>query len=242
MKPFTLLVVGVVVGWAASGVDWTCSAEGDELSNDLVASAASPNPADALEVPASDNPRRPRQWPRRVFETRMAKDANGNLHPITESRLVNADGSIYPETPVAQQPPYAPPANDQINATAMSRLPAPIRAGLVGRFQASAYGSPSGHGCYVIDTMTGRTWHVANGQPPQVVACVGAQPAVTSDPAYVPTPSMNHPEPMVTPPPSYTESMPGLGTVNRPATQRNVVPVPTPTQPSTTEPAPDAAD
>ncbi|MBL9164835.1 MAG: hypothetical protein JNL18_19055 [Planctomycetaceae bacterium] len=84
------------------------------------------------------------------------------------SRLVNADGSDYPETQVArQQSPYRLPTDVQINATAIAHPPV---AGLVGRFQASAYGSPSGHGCYVVDTMTGKTWHVANGQQPQVAA------------------------------------------------------------------------
>ncbi|MBL9163756.1 MAG: hypothetical protein JNL18_13580, partial [Planctomycetaceae bacterium] len=116
MKPFALLIVGVVVGWAASGLDWNRSAVGEELPDDSVAPAESPKPETALEVPASDNPKRPRQWPRRVYETHMAKDANGNLHPVTVSRLVNADGSDYPETQVArQQSPYRLPTDVQIN-------------------------------------------------------------------------------------------------------------------------------
>ena len=211
MKPFALLFLGVVVGWAASGVDWNCSAEGDELPNDSVAPAASPNPAEVLEVPASDNPRRPRQWPRRVFETRMANDANGNLHPVTVSRLVNADGSVVPETPVGQQPPYAPPVNDQINATAFANAPTTPLSGLVGRFQASAYGSPSGHGCYVVDTMTGKTWHVANGQQPQVVAEAVSPQSTRPGPTYQApgiqgqynlTPRVDRYEPSVAPTPA----------------------------------------
>ena len=41
MKPFALLVVGVVVGWAASGVDWSREATGGD------------NVPDASEVPSA---------------------------------------------------------------------------------------------------------------------------------------------------------------------------------------------
>ncbi len=215
MRVLVLLLIGVVVGWAASDVDWNCSAEGDELPNDSVAAAALPNPAEVLEAPASDNPRRPRQWPRRVFETRVANDANGNLHPVTVSRLVNADGSVVPETPFAQQPPYIPPADVQNNATALAHSPV---SGLVGRFQASAYGSPSGHGCYVVDTMTGKTWHVANGQQSHVVTEALVQQAPTHNPLATPT----YNQPAVAPTPSYYDEPP------RSLQKSNVVPTPSP--------------
>jgi hypothetical protein len=34
MKPLGLLLVGVVVGWAASGVDWTRDAEAQQMGNE----------------------------------------------------------------------------------------------------------------------------------------------------------------------------------------------------------------
>ena len=162
MRTLCLLLVGlvvVVVGWAASGVDWSRDAVGQDL--DLI----------------TDKP--PSEYrgaaPRRVTETRLITDANGVQQAVPITRLVNSDGSVVPETP----------------------------PGLVGRYQVSAYGSPSGHGCYIVDTMTGRTWHAANGQPPQVVAEAltpqSAQPAT-----LVPTPSYTPPmlEPSPTQPPT----------------------------------------
>jgi hypothetical protein len=190
MKPLSLLLLGVVVGWFASGVDWSREAVGQDL--DLITD----KPPSAYGGAA----------PRRVTETRLITDANGVQQAVPITRLVNADGTVVPETP----------------------------PGLVGRFQATAYGSPSGHGCYIVDTMTGQTWHVRNGQSPQVVAS-GLTP-YAPQPA-MPTPAMNHPEPMMTPTPSYTESTPGLGTVNPPTPQSNVVPTP-----KSAEPTPDAAN
>ena len=155
MKPFALLIVGVVVGWAASGVDWSR----DVLAQDALIDAPpstlqqdvpdAPPPATYRAVldnpPKADGNLDPSiQRPRLVYETRMTVDAKGARHTEVMSRLVNADGSIVPE-------------------------PTPPAANLVGRFQATAYGSPNGHGCYVVDTMTGKTWHVANGQQPHVV-------------------------------------------------------------------------
>jgi hypothetical protein len=44
-----------------------------------------------------------------------------------------------------------------------------------GRYQISAYGTPTGgggfhHGCYVLDTATGQVWHVLAGGVPEKVA------------------------------------------------------------------------
>lgn len=43
--------------------------------------------------------------------------------------------------------------------------PAPI-----GRFQATAYGWPGNEGCYIVDTATGRAWHVGQSVRPTIVA------------------------------------------------------------------------
>jgi hypothetical protein len=67
---------------------------------------------------------------------------------------------------------------------------------LPGRFQVSAYGAANGHGCYVVDTATGQTWHIANGQPPQVVAS-GLTP-------YAPQTAPPSPAPLLSPPPMLT--------------------------------------
>jgi len=150
----------------------------------------------------------------------MVKDANGNLQPVTVSRLVNADGSVVPETPVEQHQPYAPPVNAQINATAFAHPPV---SGLVGRFQATAYGSPSGHGCYVVDTMTGKTWHVAPGIGRQLITEALAQ-SPTPTPAARPWLTPDHQPPVgisVTPTPNYYVEPPQ-------PTQSSVVPTPKP--------------
>ena len=116
MKPFALLIVGVVVGWAASGVDWS---------------------RDAYAIDAE-----------------------------------------YPQSLDLRAGAFDSPATPGYGTSPAPRLSMPQEAKpqLVGRFLASAYGSPSGHGCYVVDTMTGQTWHVANGQQPQVVVA-GLTPA-----------------------------------------------------------------
>ena len=183
MRVLALLIVGVVVGWAASGVDWSREAVGQDTFNATTDSEvpavpkggrfiAAPTDPMMIERPASENFSRPRQWPRRVFETRMEIDANGQQHVVKVSRLVNADGSIVPE-------------------------PTPPAENLVGRFQATAYGSPNGHGCYIVDTMTGKTWHVANGQLQPHIVTEGLSQT------QVPTPAYN--QPAVAPTPSNSE-------------------------------------
>lgn len=173
MKPFALLVVGVVVGWAASGSDWSPKTVGQE------ADPSSDKPINSINVGT----------PRRLFENRMEFDSNGQPHPATTSRLVNADGSVAPE----------------------------LTPGLVGRFQATAYGSPSGHGCYIVDTMSGTTWHATNGQPAKVVArSLSLQTTLTTPPVetLVPTPAYTTQAPplfqqnsVVTPKPEVAQPM-----------------------------------
>jgi hypothetical protein len=185
MRTLGLLLVGVVIGWAASGVDWSRDAVGEEW---IIDAAQSATPTTATTQPTLTQ----------VPVNR--KNSQGIAVTTWEQRPLNV-GSVE-STP----------------------------ASLIGRFQASADGSPNGHGCYIIDTMTGRTWHAANGQPPQVVACVGIQPPVNSESAYMPTPAMNRPEPMIAPTPSYTESSQ--------STRSTIVPQPIPAA----QPTPDAAD
>lgn len=43
----------------------------------------------------------------------------------------------------------------------------------VARYQVSAYAhgtqSSAGHGCYIVDTLTGATWHIEGTRPPQKI-------------------------------------------------------------------------
>ncbi|QDT74033.1 hypothetical protein [Lacipirellula limnantheis] len=105
MKSLCLLLVGVVVGWAASDVDWSRDAE------------AKPSNLDDLVL---DEP------------------VIGPMVEISNSR--QARKVVTPEAP------------------------API-----GRFQATAYGWPGNEGCYIVDTATGKTWHVGQSVRPTLV-------------------------------------------------------------------------
>ncbi len=204
MRAFALLVVGVVVGWVASG-EWSLEAVGDESIVDAARASGSltattqANLANAEPSPQWNSV--PANGPRRVWETQMEIDANGQQRPVTLSRLVNADGTIVPETP----------------------------QGLVGRFQATAYGSPSGHGCYVVDTMSGKTWHVSPGIGRQLMSEALVQPAAQ---AATPVPTAaygasTYSAPSLLGPQSQTgEPIPQSRPVDSP--RSNVVPTPKP--------------
>jgi hypothetical protein len=218
MRTLALLFLGVVVDWAASGVDWSREAVGeDEIVRgertvgtilpslpanraQLVDAARASSPLTATTQAKLADAEPSPQWnsvpnngPRRVWETRMEVDANGEQRPVTVSRLVNADGSIAQETP----------------------------QGLVGRFQATAYGSPSGHGCYVVDTMTGKTWHAANGQPARVVTEALIQAA---GPPTMPVPTPAY----FDAPPLTSRPVPELA---QPSPEQDVAPTPAPQSP-----------
>jgi len=212
MRPFALLFLGVVVGWAASGMDWSRTAVGEESIVDAARASGSLNATTQAKIAnAEPSPQWnsvPTNGPRRVWETRMEVDAAGRQRPVTVSRLVNADGTIVPETP----------------------------QGLIGRFQASAYGSPSGHGCYVVDTMTGKTWHVAPGIGRQTMTegllpttlPPGPVPQLTNEPHYP-----SEPVPSLAPTPSYYDEP------SQSPQKSSVVPTP---KPESAEPEPDDAN
>jgi hypothetical protein len=207
MRTLALLFLGVVVGWAAAGVDWSREAVGQDSS-----------------TPTAGAERSIRRERDGVLRRR------GLLPPReTAAPTPGTDAPPYDPNGSAEPKPYVPPGFDsQPGPTlGMEELGEPIAEptrgavplpGLLGRYQVSAYGSPSGHGCYIVDTMTGRTWHINNGQPPQVVAEAltpqAAQPAMP-----VPATTDNSPALLIAP------------------TQSTIVP-----QPSTTEPTPDAAE
>jgi hypothetical protein len=58
--------------------------------------------------------------------------------------------------------------------TVASSTSAQVGGSQNGRFQISAYGSatPGGvhHGCYIVDTQTGKVWHALSGGAPEMVA------------------------------------------------------------------------
>jgi hypothetical protein len=177
MRTIALLFLGVVIGWAASGVDW---------SREAVAQEA----------------------PRRGAERSIRRERDGALRRrLLPSREAEASA------PAAEAPPYDPNSKiePELNvtpgpSTGMEELAEPIvepthaaiaSPGLPGRFQVSAYGWTNGHGCYVVDTVTGQTWHVANGQPAQVVTA-GLTP-------HAPQPAAPAPAPLLSPPPVLRE-------------------------------------
>ena len=207
MRTFSLLLVGVVIGWAASGVDWSREAVGQE-----------PTPPTAG---AERSIRRERDG---VLRRRGLLPPRQSAAPTP-----GTEAPPYDPNADAEPRPYVPPGVDSQPGPVigMEELSEPIAEptrggvpspGLLGRYQISAYGSPSGHGCYIVDTMTGRTWHISNGQPPQNVAEAltpqAAQPAMP-----IPATTGNSPALLIAP------------------TQPPIVP-----QPATNEPTPAAAE
>jgi hypothetical protein len=179
MRTFALLIVGVVVGWAASGGDWSREAVGEESPTDVAPSLQESVP-DQAPQPIEQRSPTDRSGPRWIYEESRSFDNDGNSITVPTRR--DANDSMKRRTIIPR---------------ATRRVQADSEPNLVGRFQATAYGSPSGHGCYIVDTMTGQTWHILNGQPPQVVAA-GMTP-------YAPQPAMPTPADQFTPPltPTY---------------------------------------
>lgn len=58
------------------------------------------------------------------------------------------------------QPPFDRPG-DRVSPAQLAELLDPQKA-KGPRYQISAYGHANGHGCYVIDMVTGRFWHSMN--------------------------------------------------------------------------------
>jgi hypothetical protein len=173
MRTFALLFLGVVLGWVASGVDW---------SRESVAQEAPRRGAERSIRRERDGALR-----RRVLPPRET----GAPTPATEAPAFDPNSNVEPG-------PYVSPGPSPGMEELAEPIVEPTRAalsshGLPGRFQVSAYGSANGHGCYVVDTATGQTWHIANGQPPQVVAS-GLTP-------YAPQPAPPAPAPLLSPPP-----------------------------------------
>ena len=179
MRTIALLFLGVVVGWAASGVDWNREAFAQEA-------------------------------PRRGAERSIRRERDGLLRrrgalpsreteapaPATEAPAFDPSGDVEPKPYVAPAPsPGLEALGEPIVESTRAAVSSP---GLPGRFQVSAYGWANGHGCYVVDTATGQTWHVANGQPPQVVAA-GLPPYAPQRAAPAPAPLLS-PPPMLAPP------------------------------------------
>ena len=218
MRTFALLFIGVVVGWAVSGVDWSR----DVLAQDALIDA----PPSTLRQDVPDAPPQP-TYRAAPVESRKA-DGIFQEGSNPRQRSVSYDHIKPAETSTGGQP-YSSPPTDVVerrvtdgNGRTMAILENrnqqhSTTSGLVGRFQATAYGSPSGHGCYVVDTMTGKTWHAANGQQARVVTEALVQSAAQpTTPAYYAPPLTNRPEP------ELTEPTPDRRTVESPAINRPV--------------------
>jgi hypothetical protein len=102
--------------------------------------------------------------------------------------------------------PYIPPGmTDPTTGLVNQGVPAAASSSefsLVGRYQVSSYGTPSSNGCYIIDTMTGRTWRAVSGQAPQLVGELPQQPptATFTLPLNTPIPTPSYTEPAATSP------------------------------------------
>ena len=220
MRTFGLLFLGGIVGWAASGVDWSREAVGEESLTEVAPSVQESVP-DHAPQPIEQMSPTDKSGPNWIYEESQSFDNEGNSIIVPTRRDANDPSNRRTIVPRATR-----------------RVQTAQEPNLVGRFQASAYGSPSGHGCYVIDTMTGKTWHVAPGIARQVVNETLVPPTHAQSPWL--TPDHQPPAGMsVAPTPSYTEATPGLGTTNRPAAPPTVVPTPVP---RLAEPSTDDAD
>lgn len=149
MRTTALLLIGLAVGWVASGVEWNRDAYGQE-----------PVEGEVL---------------------RRQRDGVLRRRGLLPSRETPIPANAEEAPPFVVEPmPSTPPVPGANNA-----------ASLVGRYQVSAYGTSNGHGCYIVDTMTGKTWHTTNGQRPEIVASgLNSQPT---------------PEPELLSPPTYSE-------------------------------------
>ena len=180
MRAIALLFLGVVVGWTVSGVDW---------SQEAVAQEAPRRGAERSIRRERDGALR-----RRVLPSREAEAPT----PATEAPPFDPNTNVVPGPDVAPGPT---PGMEELAEPIVEPTQAAVSSpALPGRFQVSAYGAPNGHGCYVVDTATGQTWHIANGQPPQVVAS-GLTPRAPQPAAPAPAPLLS-PPPMLSPPPA----------------------------------------
>ncbi|BBO32524.1 hypothetical protein [Lacipirellula parvula] len=170
MKPLYLLAIGVVVGWAASGVDWSREAVGQE-SSAPAAGAERPirrgegvlrgrllrQMEAAAPTPATDAP---------AFTPNDGATAVADSD--AETSTLTGDVVTVPRQ-VLDSEGRTITVYEQHRAGSGATRPS-ASANPVGRFQVSAYGSPNGTGCYVVDSTTGQTWLIRNGQAPEVVA------------------------------------------------------------------------
>ena len=198
MKPFALLIVGVVVGWAASGVDWTREALGQD-------------------PPSAGSERSIRRERDGVLRRRglLPSREDASPTPDTEAPAFNPNTTGEPM-------PYVPPGFDASRGPSLhvepisSPTPSATTHGPLGRYQVSAYGWPGGHGCYIVDTLTGKTWHAVNGQRTEVVnEALDTLPSPNTAPGWVqpgpPTPtSQPVPSAIPTPEPSKPARMPEI--------------------------------
>ncbi|QDT75907.1 hypothetical protein [Lacipirellula limnantheis] len=201
MRFFCLILLGVLVGWGASDIQWNREAAGQDA------------PARAPGAERSIRPDREGVLRRRGLlppRDPASPAPTGEAPPYQPSGEATPDAAMESGATAAlgfEVPQGANRAMEELG----DPIAAPTRAaaatgGLLGRFQASAYGAASGHGCYVVDTMTGAIWHVSNAQPPQLVTAAltahasGPQPAsIALPPPMLTAPAIPSLEPQTTP-------------------------------------------
>jgi hypothetical protein len=233
MRTLCLLIVGVVVGWAASGVDWSRDAVGQEPAIDAEAiegATLTDEPARAPGIGGERSIRRERDGilrRRGILPPREAP-APADAPPFEPT-------SDAPVTPAGNQPysspawgPTAHPSFGPDVASGPALAPADEATLLIGRYQVSAYGSPSSNGCYIIDTATGRVWRATNRQPPQFVGELPPQQPSNSTVAPPLQSTLTEPAPMSSQPEtSVVEPLPlTTPSVERP--EGEISPLPSP--------------
>lgn len=161
MKPLYVLLVGVAVGWAVSGVDWNHEAVGQESSPPAAGAERSIRRGEGVL-------RRRGLLPQREAATPTPSTDAPAFAPAGEGEPMPyvPPGFDAQQKPAINTPLIGEPISGPIIEPAQGTSPAAIQ---INRYQISAYASQSNNGAYVIDSATGKVWRVSAGMKPVLV-------------------------------------------------------------------------
>lgn len=150
MRTLCLVLVGVVIGWAASGVDWTRGAVGEEID------------------PITGKPIL-------QYSGLAAQPDAVLMFDSPKPASIAAEGG---QSGTGQQAPFERSAEAATTTVTEGVIPAPPQKGLadwlgeaqksagIGRYNLKVAGS----GYYVIDSLAGRVWYGTVPNAPQLIA------------------------------------------------------------------------